>query len=594
MVSCLCPTYRRPRLLANAVACFLAQDYPAERRELLILDDAGQFPSQSGPGWELISLSRRFRSLPEKYNALAGMAQGDILVVWEDDDIYLPWHLSAHVAALANAAYSKPSRVWSLYSGKPKLESSAGRFHASIACTRAAFETSGGWPVTARGDFDQQVMTRFAQAGPKADPALRRIPSYVFRWGSTGQYHGQAQMAGAADPRWYEKCSGLGESAPQTALVPEFDPETRKIFDELQTHGGEIASPIAFHSEAGFVACQRCGDQCETAGEATEIDLPSALQLAERLQPEEAWVTVRSASRLKGNRFTSGAEEIVPAGASDARGFPDGSLSAVILGRAVDPASLRSQVSAWMPKIAHDGSLYGVGYNRRETPYVTTTLVEMLPGVRSGPESLWTWSPARPGPANEPVPTLSVVVATTGRASLRRTLESIRRQSLISGDEILLVHDGPCNASTRRLWEEFSLPGRLIVLDEGPHRDWGATARSAGQAAARGSHLLWQDDDDTYLPGAFTQIRSEIRQTPEALLLFRLAYPNGWLLWRGPQASRGNVSTQIVVLPRRCHLGQWGKHYEGDFDFIDSSIKANPDRELRFVDCPIVMYSRPL
>ena len=99
-VSCLCPTYHRPKLLANAVACFLAQDYPAERRELIIVDDAQEFAPQIGQGWQLVSLSRRFQSLPEKYNALAGLAEGEVFVVWEDDDIYLPHHISAHVNAL--------------------------------------------------------------------------------------------------------------------------------------------------------------------------------------------------------------------------------------------------------------------------------------------------------------------------------------------------------------------------------------------------------------------------------------------------------------------------------------------------------------
>jgi hypothetical protein len=138
-VSCLCPTYRRPELLANAVACFLAQDYPPDRRELVILDDAGQFKSQAGNGWELLSMPRRFQSLPEKYNAIAGLAKGDIFVVWEDDDIYLPQHLSQHVAALSQGNFSKPSRIFSLYTGELREENAGGLFHGSIAFTRNIF-----------------------------------------------------------------------------------------------------------------------------------------------------------------------------------------------------------------------------------------------------------------------------------------------------------------------------------------------------------------------------------------------------------------------------------------------------------------------
>jgi Glycosyltransferases involved in cell wall biogenesis len=49
MISCLCPTYKRPTLLANAIACFLQQDYDGPA-ELIVLDDAGELlPGESEP-----------------------------------------------------------------------------------------------------------------------------------------------------------------------------------------------------------------------------------------------------------------------------------------------------------------------------------------------------------------------------------------------------------------------------------------------------------------------------------------------------------------------------------------------------------------
>ncbi|MBL8808538.1 MAG: glycosyltransferase family 2 protein [Planctomycetaceae bacterium] len=202
-VSCLCPTYRRPKLLENSIACFLAQDYPADRRELIVLDDAGELLNQTGEGWQIISIPRRFRSLPEKFNALAGLARGEILIVWEDDDIYLPHHISSHVAAMNGHLWSKPSKVLSDYTGQIEEEDATGRFHASLAFTRLAFEVAGGWPLTMRGDFDQQLIARFTGLGPAGDPCALASSSYVFRWGSTGAYHGQALMKGPDDENWY-------------------------------------------------------------------------------------------------------------------------------------------------------------------------------------------------------------------------------------------------------------------------------------------------------------------------------------------------------------------------------------------------------
>ena len=112
-IAAVCCTYLRPRQLGRLIQCFLRQDYPAGRRELVILDDAGQYNDQRGDGWRLVSVDRRFPSLGEKRNAAAAMVSDDVdaLAPWDDDDQYLPWALSASVAALELAPWSRPSVV---------------------------------------------------------------------------------------------------------------------------------------------------------------------------------------------------------------------------------------------------------------------------------------------------------------------------------------------------------------------------------------------------------------------------------------------------------------------------------------------------
>ena len=235
-ISCLCPTFRRRKLLENAIACFESQDYEITRRELLILDDSGELEPQSGAAWELFNLPRRFRSLPEKFNALAGLARGEILVVWEDDDVYLPWHLSAHAKALERCGFSQPSRVLSLYSGQLAEEPTAGRFHASLACTRDAFDRAGGWPMTKRADFDQSLIKRLNQAaGGTADPCELLPPSYVFRWRSTEAYHGQAAMRSVDDETWYDRAARHSHDDLQSGpLVPALDEETSRVYAQFR------------------------------------------------------------------------------------------------------------------------------------------------------------------------------------------------------------------------------------------------------------------------------------------------------------------------------------------------------------------------
>ncbi|MGH8498132.1 MAG: glycosyltransferase, partial [Methylococcales bacterium] len=211
LIACLCPTYKRPEYLRNSIACFVSQTHP--NKVLVILDDAGQHAAREFPAedWRLVSQPDRCPNLPAKFNALAAMApRADILVVWEDDDIYLPHHLAAIAEAAAStgeAAYFAPNRVLTttnhLRSGTRENAASGG-FHASWAYTRRLWELLGGYDYGNRLDFDQHMGRRCRDAVGVAhydetDIGRRFGPSYVYRWGN-GVYHGsQAGTEGYAN-----------------------------------------------------------------------------------------------------------------------------------------------------------------------------------------------------------------------------------------------------------------------------------------------------------------------------------------------------------------------------------------------------------
>ena len=238
-ILCLCPTYGRPRLLANAIACFLAQDYPAEKRKLLILDDAGQIESQDHGSWQVISTPERFPSLPAKYNAMLtvegiiGPAQRDrwdAVAVWDDDDIYLPWHLAATEAALAGSAPSaKPSRVWSLYGTEtPFQEDADGRFHGSLVVSTVRLRDLGGWIQTRRADFDQQQINACGPAADTLPYSPGNSPSYAFRWQSTKANHCQGLMRSPDNEDWYDRYLPTDRTL-VGEIGPSFDAETTQV-----------------------------------------------------------------------------------------------------------------------------------------------------------------------------------------------------------------------------------------------------------------------------------------------------------------------------------------------------------------------------
>lgn len=237
---CLCPTYGRPKqLLEESIGFFLAQDYPAELRRLIILDDLGNIEPQRGDGWELHSTSLRFPSLPHKYMRLLEFARSDwdAAVVWDDDDIYLPWHLSTHAAALADHGWSHPSLVYSLCGandGAPVVEPAAGRFHGALSVRRELLEHVGGWlgvmppGEERRADFDQRLLTALTRHEPAGDPLWSfSTPSYIYGWGRAR--HCSALMAHPDDLSWYAKHASSLERRFES-LHPVLDPQSQQLF----------------------------------------------------------------------------------------------------------------------------------------------------------------------------------------------------------------------------------------------------------------------------------------------------------------------------------------------------------------------------
>jgi hypothetical protein len=95
---------------------------------------------------------------------------------------------------------------------------------------------------------------------------------------------------------------------------------------------------------------------------------------------------------------------------------------------------------------------------------------------------------------------------------------------------------------------------------------------------AEGDALLFIDDDDTYVPGAFEIVHAAVIQAPDHVHMFRMRYADGQELWRTEMVECGNVSTQMIVVPNQPgQVGYWGDRYQGDFDFIESTCRRQGD-----------------
>jgi glycosyltransferase involved in cell wall biosynthesis len=94
------PTCDRRRFVSHAIACFLRQTY--EPAELLVLDDGTDAIADLVPRDPRVRYVRQDARLVigRKRNLMCELADGEVIVHWDDDDWSAPWRVSYQVGAL--------------------------------------------------------------------------------------------------------------------------------------------------------------------------------------------------------------------------------------------------------------------------------------------------------------------------------------------------------------------------------------------------------------------------------------------------------------------------------------------------------------
>lgn len=180
-------------------------------------------------------------------------------------------------------------------------------------------------------------------------------------------------------------------------------------------------------------------------------------------------------------------------------------------------------------------------------------------------------------------PTLSVVIPTRDGQDMERCLRSITEQDLMVGDEILVVGDtesGPLS-HVQRLVANLGAPFRYLAHAAGYHA-WGHPQRNAGIASATGDFLVFIDDDDAFLPSAFANIRRALSEQAEPKPhLFRFIAFDRRVLWQREAVEEGHIGGRQFVVPNvPVRLGSWSDRYNGDFDFVRSTLDLWPEGSL--------------
>ena len=185
MISCICPTFNRIRTLEESIYSFLNQDYKDEK-ELIIINN---FPKH-----ELIINYPEITVINSTSNTLGGMineairnhASGDVVAVWEDDDIYLKNSLSTRKKYLGGVGALLINNAYFLDGSTDVLKIGNNTFHGQMIFTRELFDLVDGYPKVW-----QAHDIKFIDNIPKEFIKRTKTPpeeiSYIYRWGNGQQ-----------------------------------------------------------------------------------------------------------------------------------------------------------------------------------------------------------------------------------------------------------------------------------------------------------------------------------------------------------------------------------------------------------------------
>ena len=164
---------------------------------------------------------------------------------------------------------------------------------------------------------------------------------------------------------------------------------------------------------------------------------------------------------------------------------------------------------------------------------------------------------------------LSVIIPTIGRPTLTDTLLSILPQLHIE-DEIIVYADGLLNLG--ELIQD--LDPRIRYGEMHPTHDYGNTQRDRAQELAKGTHLVYADDDDIMSSNALAYFRRAVKADPLSIWLFKMFYGQnsqspGLVLWNDQHVRKGNLGTPMFLIPNQPDLPNWAGAKQLEYsDFI--------------------------
>jgi hypothetical protein len=223
-ISCKCITYGRVDTLEEAIQSFLLQEYPG-KKELIIVND---YPLQKlvydHPEIKIYNMDETFPTIGDKENYAINLCSGDLIAVWDDDDVALSNHLSNI------AKFWKPDTNllhWQngVFYNEPKITELMALGNSGIVYSKRAWEEIGRSPIENAGG-DMTLVVALHNLGREkvvlADPPNEEC-SWFYMWGGRG-YHQSGLGTDTADrPNVIQRHSDYVENLRRKGQIPTGD-----------------------------------------------------------------------------------------------------------------------------------------------------------------------------------------------------------------------------------------------------------------------------------------------------------------------------------------------------------------------------------
>lgn len=204
-------------------------------------------------------------------------------------------------------------------------------------------------------------------------------------------------------------------------------------------------------------------------------------------------------------------------------------------------------------------------------------------------------------------PTFTVLIGSAGRPSLKHTLESIKRQGLIEGDEVFVSFDSyekDINWLMSRANNDvrpFGLNFIPIDYDAGYHFYGVEQINHVFKRGYNlsGTHILTLGDDDVLVDGAYRKLRQAVAAYPDQVVLFKFVAPWREILWERPVMTRSRISGCCIAAPKqfvglmdtKTQNPDGTEYKEHDFDWMQDIIKKS-GKEPYWLD-EVLVIARP-